>query len=110
MVENKYERLDRLRADIKRDRAKMAKLQEQIKQKEARLREAEASQIVADVGAMNMSPEQLGEFLSLIQSGKLSELLSGQSAAEPNSTGTYETTSNTDVLADETEEMEDEEY
>ena len=37
-----------------------------------------ASQIVADVGAMNMTPEQLGEFLALIQSGNLNELLSGK--------------------------------
>lgn len=60
MADVKYEKLDRIREDIKRDKAKVAKLQEQIKVKEAKLKEAEASQIVADVGAMNMTPEQLG--------------------------------------------------
>lgn len=72
---------DQIREDIKRDKAKVAKLQEQIKAKEAKLKEAEASQIVADVGAMNMTPEQLGEFLALIQSGGLHELLSGKTKA-----------------------------
>ena len=78
MADVKYEKLDRIREDIKRDKAKVAKLQEQIKVKEAKLKEAEASQIVADVGAMNLTPEQLGEFLALIQSGNLNELLSGK--------------------------------
>ena len=78
MADVRYEKLDRIREDIKRDKAKVAKLQEQIKVKEAKLKEAEASQIVADVGAMNLTPEQLGEFLALIQSGNLNELLSGK--------------------------------
>lgn len=75
MADIKYEKLDRIREDIKRDKEKLLKLQEQIKAKEAKLKEAEANQIVADVGAMNMSPEQLGEFLALIQSGGLRGLL-----------------------------------
>ena len=78
MADVKYEKLDRIREDIKRDKARVAKLQEQIKVKEAKLKEAEASQIVADVSAVNMTPEQLGEFLALIQSGNLNELLSGK--------------------------------
>ena len=78
MADVRYEKLDRIREDIKRDKAKVAKLQEQIKVKEAKLKEAEASQIVADVSAVNMTPEQLGEFLTLIQSGNLNELLSGK--------------------------------
>lgn len=75
MADVKYEKLDRIREDIRRDKDKLAKLQGQIKSKEAKLKEAEASQIIADVGAMNMSPEQLGEFLALIQSGDLNKLL-----------------------------------
>ena len=38
MADVKYEKLDRIREDIKRDKAKVAKLQEQIKVKEAKLR------------------------------------------------------------------------
>lgn len=101
MAEIKYEKLDRIREDIKRDKAKVVKLQEQIKIKEAKLKEAEANQIVADVGAMNMSPEQLGEFLALIQSGGLHDLLSGktQVAAERSS----------DAMTDENDDFYDEE-
>ena len=79
-MEIKYEKLDRLRADIQKDRDKVARLLEQIKVKEAKLKEAENSQIVADVGAMNMTPEQLGEFLALIQSGKINEILAGKNS------------------------------
>lgn len=77
MEEIKYDKLDRMRNDILRDKKKVAKLQEQIKQKEAKLKEAEAGQILADVGAMNMSPEQLAQFLALIQSGQLNGMLAG---------------------------------
>ena len=103
MADVKYEKLDRIREDIKRDRAKVAKLQEQIKIKEANLKEAEASQIVADVGAMNLTPEQLGEFLALIQSGNLNELLSGK-------TKIVTTVSSSEVNEEENEDLyEDEE-
>lgn len=78
MADKKYDKLDRMRVDIQKDRDKVDKLLEQIKQKEMKLKEAEANQIVADVDEMNMSPEQLGEFLELIRSGKLNELLGGQ--------------------------------
>ena len=107
MAEIKYEKLDRIREDIKRDKAKVAKLQEQIKIKEAKLKEAEANQIVADVGAMNMSPEQLGEFLALIQSGGLYDLLSGktQVAAEDSSDAM---TDDNDDFYDEEEDVNDE--
>ena len=103
MADVKYEKLDRIREDIKRDRAKVARLQEQIKIKEAKLKEAEANQIVADVGAMNMSPEQLAEFLTLIQSGGLHELLSGK-------TKVVTTVDSSEISEDENEDLyEDEE-
>ncbi len=111
MIDSRYEKLDRIRMDIQRDRSKVAKLQETIKQKEAKLREAEASQIVADVGALNMSPEQLGEFLALIQSGKVGALLSGQmehSDSESGGVATYELGDENEI-DENTEEIEDEE-
>lgn len=101
MAEIKYEKLDRIREDIKRDKAKVVKLQEQIKIKEAKLKEAEANQIVADVGAMNMSPEQLGEFLALIQSGGLHDLLSGKTQVASESSS--------DAMNDENDDFYDEE-
>ncbi len=82
---DKYDKLERMRADIQRDKDKVAKLLEQIKHKEARLKVAENSQIVADVGALKLSPEQLGEFLALIESGKISAFMNGgtESPVEP---------------------------
>ena len=59
-MERKYDNLERMRKDIQKDRDKIAALQEQIKVKEARLREAEATRVVADVEAMGLSPEQVG--------------------------------------------------
>ena len=76
--------------------------------KEAKLKEAEASQIVADVGAMNMTPEQLGEFLALIQSGGLHELLSGKTKAATTEEGSNETEDNKENLYEEEEDVNDE--
>lgn len=108
MADIRYEKLDRIREDIKRDKAKVAKLQEQIKAKEAKLKEAEASQIVADVAAMNMTPEQLGEFLSLIQSGGLQELLSGQTKVATTNSSNEKTDDDKDELLEDEEDINDE--
>ena len=78
MTDGKYEKLERMRQDIQKDRERMERLQEQIRNKEARLREAEGAQIVADAREMKLSPEQLGAYLALIQSGKLDEILRGK--------------------------------
>ena len=114
-MEIRYEKLDRIRADIQKDREKVIKLQEQIKAKEAKLKEAESSQIVADVGAMNMTPEQLGEFLALIQSGKINSLLSGtkiETVSETEAAGFYaneDGTINDTINDDDMEDIEDDE-
>ena len=82
-MENKYEKLDRMRADIARDREKVVKLQELIRQKEIKLKEAEASRIVADVTELNLTPEELGEFLAMIKSGKLDQIRSDATTYRP---------------------------
>lgn len=82
MTDNRYEKLDRMRADIQADRDKLARMHEQAKiregkmldqihEKEAKLKEAENLVIVANVGEMNLTPEQLGAFLKLLKSGQL---------------------------------------
>ena len=108
MADVRYEKLDRIREDIKRDKAKVAKLQEQIKVKEAKLKDAEASQIVADVGATNLTAQQIGALLALIQSGNLNELLSGKTkvVTTVNSSEVNEE-ENEDLYEDEEEENED---
>ena len=75
MADSKFEKLDRMRADIQRDREKVARMLEQIKHKEAKLKEAEATVILADVGSYNMTPEQLSDFLKLAASGRLDAIL-----------------------------------
>lgn len=72
-----YDNLVKMRKDIQKDRDKDLALQEQIRNKEERLREAERERIAADVEAMDMSPEQLGSFLDLILSGKLKAFMNG---------------------------------
>ncbi len=84
MTDNKYEKLDRMRNDIRRDKEKEKRLHQQILRKEEKLREAEATQIVADVGELKLTPEQLGEFLKLIKSGQMGLPGAGSSQAREN--------------------------
>ena len=77
-MDNKYDKLERMRADIKRDKEKVARMLDNIKIKQAKLREAEAERIVADVEGMKMSPEELGAFLELIKAGKIPSLKKGE--------------------------------
>lgn len=101
-----FEKLERMRADIQKDKEKVTELLERIKVKEAKLKEAEANQIVADVGALNMSPEQLSEFLALIKSGQISAIMSGSVAASTTSS-TYGYSSKDEDEDTDNEDMED---
>ncbi len=71
MNERKYDNLERMRRDIQKDRDKVEALLLQIKTKEAKLKEAEAVRVVADVEAMKLSPEQIGSLLDMIASGQI---------------------------------------
>ena len=66
-----YERLDKLRAEVERCKKKVEDDRVRLKAAEQKLQEAENSQILADVGALNLSPEQLAEFLKLVASGQV---------------------------------------
>lgn len=66
-----YERLDKLRAELDRAKQRRADADAKVKQLEQKLREAENSQILADVGALKLTPEQLAQFLQLAASGQL---------------------------------------
>lgn len=94
-----YEKLDKLRAEVTRWEQKIEDDKAKLKQAQDKLREAEHSQIIADVGALNLSPEQLAEFLQLAMSGKL---------GNAGTTKAYEPVTDKDIYTDETEdEMED---
>lgn len=62
-----YERLDKLRAEVERIKKKIEDDKARLKAAELRLKNAENSQILADVGALNLSPEQLAQFLQMVQ-------------------------------------------
>ena len=66
-----YEKLDKIRAELDRARQRRAEADAKVKQLEQKLREAENSQILADVGALKLTPEQLAQFLQLAASGQL---------------------------------------
>lgn len=72
-----YEKLDRLRADVEKLKAKIEDDKNKLRLAEQRLKEAENAQILADVGAMNLTPEQLAQFLQMVQSGQLSAVMQG---------------------------------
>ena len=65
-----YERLDRLRGEVERLKKKVEDDKNRLKAAELRLKNAENAQIIADVGALNLSPEQLAQFLQMVQQGE----------------------------------------
>lgn len=65
-----YEKLDKLRAEVERCRRRVEADKRKLKDAEERLKDAESMQILADVNALNLTPEQLAEFLKLVTSGK----------------------------------------
>ena len=66
-----YEKLDKLRAEVERARQRVEDDKVRLRAAEDKLKEEENKQILADVGALNLKPEQLAEFLKLAASGKL---------------------------------------
>lgn len=104
-----YAKLDKIRADLQKAIAKRDEDDRKVKQLEEKLRQEEAAQIVNDVTAYNLSPEQLAQFLQLANSGQLQNLLGGQNsqAAQPapQSTGSYYGTSKTENDDEEEEDL-----
>ena len=66
-----YEKLDKLRADLDRARQRKADAEAKVKQAEEKLREAENSQVLADVSALKLTPEQVAQFLQMAAAGQL---------------------------------------
>lgn len=66
-----FEKLDRLRADIKRIEGRIEEEKKKLKNAELRLMKAEHEQIIEDVSSLNFTPEQFNEFLKLAASGIL---------------------------------------
>lgn len=103
-----YEKLDKLRAEVTRWEQKIEDDKAKLRQAQDKLKEAEHSQILSDVGALNLSPEQLAEFLKLATSGKLGAGNADSAFVEKSDRSTYGAEDATEN-EDETEDFEDEE-
>ena len=65
-----YERLDKLREEVKRRKKMIEVAKTRLKEAEEKLREAENSQILSNVAALNLTPEQLSELLKRVTEGE----------------------------------------
>ena len=66
-----YERLDKLRDELRKAEKRKEDADKKLKIAQDRLREAESTQILADVEALHLTPEQVGQFLSMAANGQL---------------------------------------
>lgn len=100
MSERKYDNLERMRKDIARDKKKAEALQEQIKEKEEKLRQAEGARVVADVVALQLSPEQVGAVLELVESGQIRLTMNGGAGIKAYATKKAEKYEKEDILSE----------
>ena len=77
-----YEKLDKMRAELERAKQRRADADAKVKTLEAKLKEAENNQIIADVSAMKLSPEQVAQFLKFVASGRLNASEAVQQSTE----------------------------
>ncbi len=96
-----YEKLDKIRADLDRAKKRRAEADARVKQLELRLKEAENSQILADVGALKLTPEQLAQFLQMVSGTQ-------QTTGEKTADVQIETKVGTEYDYEESEDLEDE--
>ena len=101
-----YEKLDKLRAEVKRWEQRIEDDKAKLKLAQDKLKEAEHTQIIADVGALNLTPEQLAEFLKLAASGKLGGAGTAEAYRSDEAKNAYTDATENE---DETEDFEDEE-
>ena len=108
-----YEKLDKLRDEVKRCEKRVADAQSKLKAAQEKLKEGEASQILSDVGALKMSPEELARVLELVKSGQLNQGAVANTSTETKTTytGSYSKDDDLDENDEENkEDTEDETY
>ena len=66
-----YEKLDKIRGDLAKAKQRRDEADTRVKALEDKLQEAENSQVLADVSALKLTPEQVAQFLQLAASGQL---------------------------------------
>lgn len=85
-----YEKLDKLRAEVERLRQRVEDDKARLKAAELKLKEAENSQIIADVGALNLTPEQLAQLLAQLANGQVPTAGATQSTVETETKSYYD--------------------
>lgn len=65
-----YERIDRLRDELERAKKRKAEADQRVKNCEERLKAAENNQIIAEVNALKLKPEELARLLQLATAQK----------------------------------------
>ena len=101
-----YEKLDKMRAELERAKQRRADADAKVKTLEEKLKEAENNQIIADVSAMKLSPEQVAQFLKLVASGQFSAPEAVQQSTETKVTVAEDEATDED---DESEDFDNEE-
>lgn len=104
-----FEKLDKLREEVRRCEKRRDEANERLKAAQAKLKEAEASQILSDVGALKLSPEEVAKLLQLAASGQLS-VSTAENKAENTTTEATSSIYGDDDSDDNKEESEDEDY
>ena len=104
-----FEKLDKLREEVRRCEKRRDEANERLKAAQAKLKEAEASQILSDVGALKLSPEEVAKLLQLAASGQLS-VPTAESKTETVTTADESSIYGDDGDSDDKEESEDEDY
>ena len=74
---------------MKRCEKRVADAQSKLKAAQEKLKEGEASQILSDVGALKMSPEELARVLELVKSGQLNQGAAANTETKTTYTGSY---------------------
>lgn len=104
-----YERIEKLRDELERAKKRKAEADMRVKTCEARLREAENNQILAEVGALKLKPEEVARLLQLAQEKEKA----GQGAVSVFERASASTTAEKEkpvyTYDDESEDIEDEE-
>ncbi len=104
-----FEKLDKLREEVRRCEKRRDEANERLKAAQAKLKDAEASQILSDVGALKLSPEEVAKLLQLAASGQFS-VPTAENKTEPTTTEATSSINGDDDSDDNKEESEDEDY
>ena len=109
-----YEKLEKLREEVARCEKRVKDAQNKLRIAQEKLKEGEASQILSDVGALKMSPEELAKVLALVKSGQMNQGTVENAAFETrtNESGSYrkEDEAMNEVKEENMEDTEDEAY